>query len=200
MHHPSIVIDDLDVLKTLPKREFNQGFAEIIKHAVIADTKMFQTLQSWQAGGAPALQRLIRRNIEIKSKIVAKDERDQTGERALLNFGHTVGHAIERGGEYRKFLHGEALSLGIIAACAISIKKAGLSSDQRDEVVELLQRFELPTRLPPNFPRQKIVEALKFDKKFEGGKVRFVVTPRIGTAHVTADVTFDDIREVIAQL
>ena len=200
VHHPLIVIDDLDVLKTLPKREFNQGFAEIIKHAVIADTKMFQTLQSWQAGGAPALQRLIRRNIEIKSKIVAKDERDQTGERALLNFGHTVGHAIERAGEYRKFLHGEALSLGIVAACAISTTKAGLPTDQCDAIVDLLEKFKLPIKLPKNFPRQKIVEAMKFDKKFEDGKVRFVVTPRIGTAHVTADVTFDDIREVIAQL
>ena len=200
IHHPSLVIDDIDVLKTLPRREFNQGFAEIIKHAIIADAKMFGTLQRWKAADAAALQRLIRRNIEIKAKIVARDERDQTGERALLNFGHTVGHAIERAGEYRKFLHGEALSLGIIAACAISIKKAGLSSDQRDEVVELLQRFELPTRLPPNFPRQKIVEALKFDKKFEGGKVRFVVTPKIGVARLTSTVTLSDIREAVETL
>jgi 3-dehydroquinate synthase len=200
IHHPVLVIDDLDVLKTLPRREFNQGFAEIIKHAVIADAKMFQILQRWKAGEASALQRLIKRNIRIKSKIVAKDERDQTGERALLNFGHTVGHAIERAGGYRKFLHGEALSLGIVAACAISTNKAGLSADQRDAIVDLLEKFKLPIKLSKNFPRQKIVEAIKFDKKFEGGKVRFVVTPRIGTAHVTEDVTFDDIHEVIAQL
>jgi len=200
IHHPSLVIDDIDVLKTLPRREFNQGFAEIIKHAIIADAKMFQILQRWKAGEAAALQRLIRRNIEIKAKIVAKDERDQTGERALLNFGHTVSHAIERAGEYRKFLHGEALSLGIVAACAISTNKAGLSADQRDAIVDLLEKFKLPTKLPKNFPRQKIVEAIKFDKKFEDGKVRFVVTPRIGAAHVTEDVAFDDIREVITQL
>src|SRR5207249_4589042 len=203
VHQPSLVIDDVDVLKTLPRRDFNQGFAEIIKHAIIADTKMFKQLQSWKARSPRrplALQKLIRRNIEIKAKIVAKDERDQTGERALLNFGHTVSHAIERAGEYRKFLHGEALSLGIIPACAISIKKAGLSSDQRDEVVELLQRFELPTRLPPNFPRQRIVEALKFDKKFEGGKVRFVVTPKIGVARLTSTVTLSDIREAVETL
>ena len=199
-HHPSLVIDDIDVLKTLPRREFNQGFAEIIKHAVIADAKMFQILQRWKAGEASALQRLIKRNIRIKSKIVAKDERDRTGERALLNFGHTVGHAFERAGEYRKFLHGEALSLGIVAACAISTNKAGLSADQRDAIVDLLEKFKLPIKLPKNFPRQKIVEAMKFDKKFEGGKVRFVVTPRIGTAHVTADVTFEDIRDVVEQL
>ena len=115
-HHPSLVIDDIDALKTLPPREFNQGFAEMIKHAVIADAKMFSTLRSWKAGEAPALQRLIKRNIQIKSKIVAKDERDRTGKRTLLNFGHTVGHAIERAGGYRRFLHGEALSLGIVAA------------------------------------------------------------------------------------
>jgi 3-dehydroquinate synthase len=200
VHHPSLVIDDLDVLKTLPKREFDQGFAEIIKHAVIADAKMFGTLEGWDAGDWAALQRLIKRNIEIKSKIVAKDERDQTGERAVLNFGHTVGHAIERAGDFNQFLHGEALSLGIIAACAISIKKAGLRSDQRDAVIDLLQRFKLPTRLPPKFPREKILNALRFDKKFEGGKIRFVVTPRIGTARLTSTVTLNDIREAVVQL
>jgi 3-dehydroquinate synthase len=200
IHHPSLVIDDIDVLKTLPLREFTQGFAEIIKHAVIADAKMFQILQRWKSGEASTLQRLIKRNIRIKAKIVARDERDRTGERALLNFGHTVGHAIERAGEYRKFLHGEALSLGIVAACAISTNKAALSADQRDAIVDLLEKFKLPIKLPKNFPRQKIVEAMKFDKKFEDGKVRFVVTPRIGTADLTEDVTFDDIHEVIAQL
>src|SRR5215472_8503079 len=125
-HQPLLVVDDLDVLKTLPLRQFNQGFAEIIKHAIIADAKMFQILQSWKRSSTPALQRLIEHNIEIKSSVVAKDERDRTGERALFNFGHTVGHAIERAGNYRKFLHGEAVSLGIVAACAISMKKAGL--------------------------------------------------------------------------
>jgi len=199
-HQPSLVIDDLDVLKTLPRRQFNQGFAEIIKHAVIADSKMFQMLHSWKAGEAPALQRLIKRNIQIKSRIVANDERDRRGQRALLNFGHTVGHAIERAGNYRKFLHGEAVSLGIVAACAISVKRARLPPDQRAAIVDLLERFALPTRLPPKFPRKKILDAVTFDKKFEGGKVRFVVTPRIGTARIANDVTLDDIREAVKQL
>ncbi len=199
-HQPSLVIDDLDVLKTLPRRQFNQGFAEIIKHAIIADPKMFRMLQSWKAGAAPALQGLIKRNIQIKSRIVTKDERDRTGQRALLNFGHTVGHAIERAGNYRKFLHGEAVSLGIVAACSVSMKKAGLSVDQRDAIVDLLRGFGLPTRLPSKFPRKKIFNAIKFDKKFEGGKVRFVVAPRIGTARITNDVTLHDIREAVKQL
>ena len=207
LHHPSLVIDDLDVLKTLPRREFNQGFAEIIKHGIIADAKMFKQLKVAQVYNLRATEKascklapLIKRNIKIKSKIVAKDERDRTGERALLNFGHTIGHAIERAGNYLKFLHGEALSLGIVAACAVSIKRAGLPPGQRDAVVDLLQRFELPTCLPKNFPRNKIVSALKFDKKFEGGKIRFVVTPCIGAAYLTSDVTIEDIHQAVDAL
>jgi 3-dehydroquinate synthase len=197
VHHPSLVIDDVDVLKTLPKRELNHGFAEIIKHAIIADREMFDALKDVDLEN---LAPLIRRNIEIKSKIVARDERDRTGERAILNFGHTVGHAIERAGDYFEFLHGEAVALGIVSACAISIKKAGLPPDQRDAIVDLLRRFDLPTQLPTGFPREKMIDALKFDKKFEAGKIRFVVTPRIGSAHVSSDVTLDDVREAVASL
>jgi 3-dehydroquinate synthase len=199
-HRPSLVIDDLDVLKTLPRRQFNQGFAEIIKHAIIADAEMFRILKSWKAGAAPALQKLIERNIQIKSRIVAKDERDRMGERALLNFGHTVGHAIESAGNYRKFLHGEAVSLGIVAACAISMKRAGFPANQRAAIVDVLERFGLPTRLPPKFSRKRILDAVKFDKKFESGKIRFLVTPRIGIARITNDVTLNDIREAVKQL
>jgi 3-dehydroquinate synthase len=200
VHQPSLVIDDVEVLKTLPRREFNQGFAEVIKHAIIADAKMFAQLQSWEATEALALQSLIKRNITIKSAIVARDERDQTGERAILNFGHTVGHGIERAGNYRKFLHGEALSLGIVVACAVSSKRAGLPPKQRDAVIDLLQRFELPTCLPKNLAREKIFDALKFDKKFERGKIRFIVTPEIGSAHVSRDVTMEDIRGAVDKL
>jgi 3-dehydroquinate synthase len=205
-HQPSLVIDDLDVLKTLPRRQFNQGFAEIIKHAVIGDPKMFRMLKVARASGlrraseTHALQSLIKRNIRIKSRIVAKDERDRTGERALLNFGHTIGHAIERAGNYRKFLHGEAISLGIVAACAISVKRAGLPADQRAAIVDVLERFGLPTRLPARFPRKKILDAVTFDKKFESGNVRFIVTPRIGAARITNDVTLDDIRKAVKEL
>jgi 3-dehydroquinate synthase len=200
VHQPSLVIDDVDVLKTLPRREFNQGFAEVIKHAIIADANMFGMLQSWEASDALALQRLIKRNIKIKAAVVARDERDRTGERAILNFGHTVGHAIERAGNYRKFLHGEALSLGIVAACAVSMKRAGFPPGQRGAVVDILQRFDLPIRLPKNFPRNKIVSAVKFDKKFQSGKIRFVVTPKIGTARIANDVTLDDIRQALSEL
>jgi 3-dehydroquinate synthetase len=100
VHQPLLVIDDVDVLKRLPRREFKQGFAEIIKHAIIADARMFRQLHSWKPSGNLPLQQLVRRNIEIKTKIIAWDEYDRTGKRAVLNFGHTVGHAIERAGNY----------------------------------------------------------------------------------------------------
>ncbi|HEY2625550.1 MAG TPA: 3-dehydroquinate synthase [Candidatus Udaeobacter sp.] len=197
IHHPAFVINDVDVLKTLPQREFNQGFAEIIKHAIISDAEMFAALKDVDLEN---LAPLIRRNIEIKSRIIAKDESDRTGERAILNFGHTVGHAIERAGDYQEFLHGEAISLGIVAACGVSIKRAGMPRDQRNGIVDLLRKFDLPTQLPPNFLREKIFEALLFDKKFESGEVRFVVTPRIGSAHLSSDVTMEDIREAVHRL
>jgi 3-dehydroquinate synthase len=209
VHHPSLVIDDVDLLKSLPRRELNQGFAEIAKHAIIADAKMFQQLEQLpdlkldglKPSSLPAgLVPLVRRNIEIKASIVAKDELDRTGERAVLNFGHTVGHAIERAGNYREHLHGEAISLGIVAACAVSIKKAGLPKDERDAIVDLLEKFELPTQLPAGFPREKIFEALPRDKKFEGGKVRFVVTSTIGSARLSSDVTMEDIRQAVDEL
>jgi 3-dehydroquinate synthase len=207
VHQPSLVIDDVEVLKTLPRREFNQGFAEVVKHAIVADAKMFKELRVAQVCNLRPTEKascklapLIKRNVRIKANIIAKDEYDRTGKRAVLNFGHTVGHALERAGNYRKFLHGEALSLGIVAACAISIKRAGLPSKQRELVVDLLQRFDLPTKLPRNFAREKILNALKFDKKFEGGKIRFVVTPKIGAAHMSPKVTMGDIREAIEEL
>ncbi len=198
VHQPVLVVADIEALKMLPAREFNQGFAEIIKHAIIRDSSLLETVKNFRRGDD--LMSLIRRNIEIKSEFVALDEKDTTGERALLNFGHTVGHAIEYAADYRDILHGEAVSLGIVAACGISFKRAGLPKEQRDAIVDLLRAFELPTKLPADFPREKISKALPLDKKFEGGRVRFVVTPKIGSARLSTDVTMEDIHEAVAQL
>src|SRR5437868_9298420 len=142
---------------------------------------------------------LIRRNIAIKARIVSADERETSGERALLNFGHTVGHGIERATDF-KIPHGDCVSIGMVAACAISMKRAGFSASQRDEVVALLKKFGLPTQLPGGVDREKIIDAIAHDKKFLGGKIRFVVTPKIGEARVSSDVTMDDIRDAIDNL
>jgi 3-dehydroquinate synthase len=197
LHHPVLVIADVDTLRTLPPRELNQGFAEIIKHAIIRDAALFETLQDFDGKTFAAL---VRRNVELKAEIVAADERDVTGERALLNFGHTVGHAIEHACDYRALLHGEAISLGIVAACNISVQKAGLPEAHRTKIIALLEKFSLPTRLPQNISRDKILRALPFDKKFEHGQVRFIVTPAIGSARIATDVTLDEIRETVERL
>jgi len=196
-HQPALVISDVDTLETLPPREFRQGFAEMIKHAVIRDAEMFGMLQRFDRGELPTL---IRRNIEIKAAIVASDERETTGERAVLNFGHTIGHAIERAGEYGDFLHGEAVSLGMVAACEISVRKAGLSEADRERIVRTLEAFELPTRLPPEFPKEKILGAIRFDKKFAHGEVRIVVVPAIGSARLATDATMPEIEAAIKLL
>jgi 3-dehydroquinate synthase len=207
VHRPALVIDDIELLHTLPEREFKQGFAEIIKHGIIADAEMFESLRTAQPSAlrnkdmsAETLTPLICRNIEIKSRIVNQDELDRTGDRALLNFGHTIGHGIERAGGYKRFLHGEAISLGMVAAADVSMKRAGLGHDQRDLIVEVLERFQLPTRLPDDFPRDQILEALKFDKKFQHGEIRFVVTPRIGSAFLSSEVTMQDVRDAVEKL
>ncbi|HEY2614982.1 MAG TPA: 3-dehydroquinate synthase [Chthoniobacterales bacterium] len=196
-HHPALVISDVDTLSALPEREWKQGFAEIIKHAIIRDTAMFEILQNFEQAN---LAELVRRNVEIKASIIAADDREVSGDRMLLNFGHTVGHAIERAGNYRDFLHGEAVSLGIVAACEISMRKAGLSEIEREKIVRTLKAFDLPTRLPAEFPREKVLEAIRFDKKFERGKVRFVVTPAIGSVQVATDVTMEEIAAAVGKL
>jgi 3-dehydroquinate synthase len=196
-HHPALVLADIGTLDALPAREWKQGFAEIVKHAIIRDAEMFEMLQNFDRKDLAAL---VRRNIEIKAAIVAADERETSGERALLNFGHTIGHAIERAGDFLDFPHGEAVSLGIVAACEISVRKAGLSETARERILSTLRLFDLPTRLPVDFPREKILEAIRFDKKFQNREVRFVVTPTIGSARLATDVTTDDIAAAVEQL
>jgi 3-dehydroquinate synthetase len=202
IHQPVLVIDDIEILKTLPSRELSQGFAEIIKHAIIADAEMFRQLSRHRGIDLNNVDfaALIRRNVEIKARIIANDEPDRNGQRALLNFGHTVGHGIERATDYEGISHGEAVSLGMVAACDVSMKKAGLSQKERDTIVDLLRKFGLPTKLPTDFPRRKIFDALKFDKKFERGEIRFVVTPKIGSARLSRDVTMKDIRAAVEAL
>ncbi len=198
IHHPALIIADVKALESLPPKELRQGYAEIIKYAIIRDAEMFRAL-SPRTQSKNGFVALIRRNIAIKARIVSADVREVSGERALLNFGHTVGHAIERATNF-KIPHGDCISIGMVAACGISTKRAGLSSQERDDVVALLKRFQLPTQLPAEVDRERVAAAVVHDKKFLGGRIRFVVTPRIGEAHVSNDVTMEDIREAIAAL
>lgn len=194
---PRLVVADVDTLGTLPDREFNEGFAEVIKHGAIRDRTLLDAVAVLDRGN---LAPMIRRNVEIKAAIVAADEEERTGERALLNFGHTIGHGIEAAAGYGKLLHGEAISLGLVAACGLSVKKAGLEQVEADRVTELLEQFKLPVRLPEGIAMDAIMAALKSDKKFEEGKIRFVLCPRLGEAFVSKDVTEGDVREAVEGL
>ena len=130
---------------------------------------------------------------------MAQDEREQTGTRSLLNFGHTIGHAIEHASGY-KMLHGEAISLGMIAAAHVSVRRAGLSLGKAEQIRAAIESCRLPTSLPLDFPRAKIFEAIPRDKKFEQGRIRFVVAHQIGRASVSTEVTMEDLRAAIDAL
>jgi len=197
-HQPRLVLADTLTLETLPDREYREGFAEVIKHAVIRDAAMLDELDP--AAPRASLAPLIARNIAIKAGIVAEDEHEQTGLRALLNFGHTVGHAIENVAGYGTLLHGEAISLGMTAALEISQRKYGLPAAEAERVREKLQAYGLPVTLPSELGTDALITAMRHDKKFSEGRIRYVVTPRLGEAVVAEDVSEDDLRTAIDSL
>jgi 3-dehydroquinate synthetase len=186
------VIADTETLRSLPEREFNEGFAEVIKHAAIRDPAMLDSLDD--------LPSLIARNVGIKAAIVAEDEFETKGLRALLNFGHTIGHGIEASAGYGKFLHGEAISLGLLAACRLSVEKSGLTEQEAARISSALASYKLPSRLDDSIETDAIFSALKKDKKFAAGGIRFVLLRRLGDAFVSDAVTEADIRRAIEGL
>lgn len=196
-HQPHAVIADVDTLRTLPEREYNEGFAEAIKHAIIRDRSLFKALERPDRDN---LAPIIARNVEIKAAIVSADEHETTGERALLNFGHTVGHGIENAAGYGRYLHGEAISLGLVAACELSMRKAGLSKSDNDRILQRLLQYKLPVKLPADISTAAIMAALRTDKKFSKGSVRFVLCSGIGTAFLSREITLEDIASAIDSL
>ena len=199
-HQPRLVIVDPETLRTLPNREFCEGFAEAIKHAAIRDAAMLDDLAAFDPSGRDVPADLIARNIAIKARVVEADEHETLGIRALLNFGHTIGHGIEASVPYGEMLHGEAISLGIRAALLISEKHAGLTADESAKVIGLLETYHLPLVLSPDITTDTVMEKLARDKKFSSGAIRFVVLDKLGSAKVVNSVTADDLREAIEHL
>ncbi len=201
-HPPALVLADVGTLATLPDREFNEGFAEVIKHGVIHDRALIGRTVALRRDDRAELAAIVRRNLEIKAEIVARDEFERHDLRALLNFGHTVGHAIEQAAGYGRFLHGEAISLGLVAAGRLSMRKSGLPPGEFQEMLAALQRFKLPTSLDGTLSTTAILESLARDKKFEAGQIRFVLSARLGYAVVSqpGQVTWDDLRDEVEAL
>ncbi len=186
-HQPVLVIADIDTLASLPKREWNEGFAEIIKHAAIKAPSLYAQIEAI-AEGKGNLSDVIRSNISIKAAIVEADEFETIGMRALLNFGHTLGHAIEAAAGYGKLLHGEAISLGLRAAAWLSTQLSSLHAEEYSRIVHLLKSFELPVILGDEFSNEEIIRIARMDKKFEQGRIRFVLLKKAGDAYVSKDV------------
>lgn len=196
-HQPRLVIADTSLLDTLPERVFREGLAEVIKHAVIADATMLSEIPPKEGENLPPL---IARNAAIKARIVSEDEFETKGTRALLNFGHTVGHAVESVTGYGTLSHGECVAIGMIAALDLSVRLAGLPRDQADTVRQTIVACGLPTAIPSDLPIDQILSALRRDKKFDVGAVRFVLTGKLGSAYVSDKVTLDDVTGALARL
>ena len=176
------------------------GFAEVIKHGAIRDAKFFGWLEREYkrvlALDPEAVAYVVRRCCEIKAEVVSADERE-SGLRALLNFGHTVGHAMETLSDYSGLLHGEAISMGMCCGARLSVKRAGLSEADAQRLRELIAASGLPTRLGKTFKLGELLEAARLDKKARDGKLRFVLLKHLGEAFVSDVVTDVDIREVV---
>jgi len=195
-HQPRLVVADVAVLHSLPEREYNEGFAEIIKHAGIRDAELLDLVEQ-QGSSREHLAPLMARNIRIKAAVVEEDERETAGVRALLNFGHTIGHGIENAAGYGEMLHGEAISLGLVAAARLSVTHSTLPAGDCERIVAALKSYGLPTILPEGMKKDDTIEALKRDKKFDEGQVRFVLLRSLGDAFVSEEVSMADISEAI---
>ena len=199
-HQPVAVISDTATLATLPPRELRAGLAEVIKYGLMCDAGFFEWLEAHigelVAGKPEALAHVVRRSCEIKAMIVGRDEREERGDRALLNLGHTFGHAVESATGYRKWLHGEAVGAGLVMAAAMSRELGLVSPEELVRVHTLIERAGLPTRTAGVAPAT-VLEHMRIDKKVLGGRLRLVLLRRIGNAFLTADYPEDALERTL---
>jgi len=193
-YQPQFVLIDTATLATLSRRDYIAGLAESIKHAVIRDAEFFELHERNAAAilsGAPGiLPVLLERNVQIKAAIVARDEREVSGARALLNFGHTVGHAVESLMSHspQPWRHGEAVAVGMVAACEMAVTAGRLSRPDAERIVSLIELMGLPSTCSLAESREAIGKLMRADKKVAAGRARFVLPTRIGTAHLYDDI------------
>ncbi len=197
-NQPEFVICDMNLLKTLPKREVLCGFGEIAKHAFIGNIKMCEYLEENYSRALDldeeVISKLVYDSVVIKSTIVNLDEREK-GERKKLNFGHTFGHAIEKTTDI--LLHGEAISVGMVVAANLSVKRGLLSKEEAKRIETLLAMLELPVTL--DLDRKKMIDAIKRDKKREGGNIDFVLLESLGNA-ILEKISIKELEEVVFDL
>ena len=202
-HQPRLVLIDPTVLTTLPEREFRAGMAEVIKYGVIGDPELFAELEmaarrdpqaglaSLAAVGPELLELLLERSAAAKARVVAADEHE-AGLRAILNYGHTLGHVVETLSGYGTWLHGEAVAIGMVAAGELSLAMGLWADEDQARQKRLIQAAGLPLRFPP-LQREALVQCLQGDKKVKAGQIRFVLPSAIGAVAIHDDVTLESI-------
>jgi 3-dehydroquinate synthase len=199
-YQPRCVLIDIDTLQSLPDRELAAGLAEVVKYGLICDEPFYRWLHEHMprllAREESALAEAIERSCSIKARVVAEDEREG-GIRAILNLGHTFGHAIENAQGYGEWLHGEAVAAGMCLAVRLSVALGALPETESLGLESLLKRMNLPTRAPPDMSFQQFMELMGRDKKVIDGQLRLVLLQGIGSAVVTADTPLEEIEAVL---
>ncbi|SFJ58369.1 3-dehydroquinate synthase [Thermoflavimicrobium dichotomicum] len=203
-HQPAMVLYDVDTLKTLPTRELISGFAEVIKHGLIWDADFVQWLEKNSAEllalRPEKMIEAIYRGCEVKVAIVSQDERE-SGLRAILNYGHTIGHALEAVSGYIHYTHGEAIAIGMVGAARLSAKVLGTDESVVRKTKELLEAFQLPTQYDgERFPEDRLLLAMKRDKKVRNDEYAFVLTRKIGQVEVVRGIAEEEIRAALQEL
>jgi 3-dehydroquinate synthase len=201
-HQPAVVVIDPQFLKTLPRREFRSGLYEVIKYGMIASRDLFdriaRDIKAVFAHDPAVLVPAIEESCRIKADVVSKDERE-SGLRRILNYGHTVGHALEAVTKYRRFRHGEAIGLGMLAAADLAVARGALAERERQALAQLIAALgPLPSLADIRIPQ--VIEAIRRDKKVLNGRLHFVIAIEIGATITIDDVTEDELRAVLVRL
>ncbi|MCF8009775.1 MAG: 3-dehydroquinate synthase [Clostridiales bacterium] len=190
-YQPGIVTADLNVLESLPERELKAGMAEVIKYGIIYDASFFAWLEENMDYllnmDYEALAYAVEKSCRIKARVVEEDETEK-GMRAILNFGHTVGHALEALTEYKTYRHGEAVAIGMTAAARLAENMNFLSSSDRERIIELLLKAKLPVEIPTGLNREQLINCFYQDKKSASGKLTFVLPVKIGQVEIVKDI------------
>lgn len=197
---PKLVWIDVATLKTLPEREFLAGLSEVIKYGVIWDRDLFDFLEEKREKILKLNNRLvmhtIRRSCEIKAGIVSKDERE-SGLRSILNYGHTIGHAIETATEYTRFLHGEAIAIGMCIEAELSSKLKFIDSAEVNRIKSIIESYGLPSKIPEDIDKQFMLSSMELDKKSVAGELKFILPERIGKVRIHKGIPQEVIRELL---
>ncbi len=197
---PLAVLIDTDTLRTLPEREYVAGLGEVVKYGVILDAELFayleQNIKTLIARDPQVLQQVVARCCQLKADIVRQDEREETGLRAVLNYGHTFGHALETLTHYKRYLHGEAVAIGMQCAASLAERLGHVAPGLAERQGRLMAALGLPVEMPKLDP-QKILASMMHDKKVEHGQLRLVLPTRLGQVELVADVPADDVLAVL---